>query len=203
MKTKCDIYRRHLSAYADGETEPGLNGAIADHLEQCPICRQELAAFRALTARSLELPQPELSPAFTAQVMGRISGRRMSPAPRFASGFATRLLYALVFIVVGLLGIALHWNLSPHFPQTESGNITAVNTSGANNANNENNENADEMNAISQKMIAARKAFTGGRTLEGYSELLSQGIGLRLSQIQDKSLAQVYNSPAENGGGIR
>ena len=39
---KCERVQIKLSAYMDGELDASLHREIADHLKQCPECREEL-----------------------------------------------------------------------------------------------------------------------------------------------------------------
>jgi hypothetical protein len=49
-----------LSAYLDGELDPGDSGRLIHHLEACPECSATLAAYRQLGAGLRALPTPTL-----------------------------------------------------------------------------------------------------------------------------------------------
>jgi len=57
---KCHKASKLLSAYYDGQLPEPVAEAVRQHLERCPKCRDELAAFGRLSgmARQLDDPQP-------------------------------------------------------------------------------------------------------------------------------------------------
>lgn len=59
----CRHFQERLSAYLDGETSAADTEAIRRHLEVCPECRRELAAWERLNAAlaQLTVPAPPLA----------------------------------------------------------------------------------------------------------------------------------------------
>lgn len=61
---RCDQITEYLSAYIEGELEPGLRLNVDQHIEECVHCREELAAvadvFSAFAAANLMREPPEI-----------------------------------------------------------------------------------------------------------------------------------------------
>lgn len=74
--------REELKAYLDNELPALRRGAVARHLEQCPHCKEELAALQRLTQTLASLPAPEpLSPALRARILAQLPQSAVSVAP--------------------------------------------------------------------------------------------------------------------------
>lgn len=97
---KCDEVRKRLSRFLDGELNVREKELVSRHIEQCPGCRQELAALEADRAilRTAQMPE---TPAYLvtrvmAEVRSQTSGRQRT-SPFWARAFATA---AAVLVVV-------------------------------------------------------------------------------------------------------
>lgn len=55
----CQALQPALSAYMDGELDPGQSGALLHHLEKCPNCAAILGDYRAMSEAMRALPAPE------------------------------------------------------------------------------------------------------------------------------------------------
>ncbi len=69
---KCERVRTRLSAYIDGEIDAGLHREIADHLEQCPGCREELEESSRVDGLVGGLPRFDLPADFARVVVSRV-----------------------------------------------------------------------------------------------------------------------------------
>lgn len=69
---KCENVQIKLSAYMDGELDPGLHEEIAGHLRQCPKCREELEELSSVDTLIRGLPQLSLSDEFAKAVVARV-----------------------------------------------------------------------------------------------------------------------------------
>lgn len=110
MKPECRRTQSHLSAYLDGEIEPGEHQAVLRHLEACGDCRLELEQYRevdrVLTATRAHLPDAgDLKSAFYARLAAEErrsrrewGWRKLTPA--FAT-FALGLLFCTGYFGIG------------------------------------------------------------------------------------------------------
>jgi anti-sigma factor RsiW len=90
----CDPER--VTGFVDGELEPALASEVAAHLETCLVCRGQAEAERALRARLLALPNPELPRGLEARVR---EARRARAFPLEAMRWA---LPAAAVLVLGI-----------------------------------------------------------------------------------------------------
>jgi putative zinc finger protein len=120
----CEETRQSLSLYVDDCVSLPARVAIEEHLEHCPVCRDEVVELRSLKRRlSLlkpPLPPADLAPAISNALAIEAAARRQQPNPslghrvaRFiepwvmpysAGSFASVLMFFLMFIA-----------LRPHF----------------------------------------------------------------------------------------
>jgi anti-sigma factor RsiW len=77
----CADYEHDLVDLHDGALPPGRAGMVREHLARCARCQSWLMEFVALDARLAgELPQPQLSPDFDAQLQERLAAMQRAPA---------------------------------------------------------------------------------------------------------------------------
>lgn len=98
----CQQMQKLMSRFQDGELPAELKSEALLHLESCPDCSAELAAYEKVRDGLLLLPVHEPSPGFAAGVMGRIHSapkRRRFWIPVFA--------YSLLFLLVFAAGFFL------------------------------------------------------------------------------------------------
>jgi anti-sigma factor RsiW len=69
-----DIQR--ISAYHDGELPPGEAQELAEHIRQCPACRQELGRLRALSDWLSSAPAPDVSAGALRRLQRSLRPRR-------------------------------------------------------------------------------------------------------------------------------
>ena len=113
---KCENVQEELSAYLDGELEPGEAAALEKHLEGCAACRGELDSLRATVSLVRSLPRAEAPAALKRRVM-EAAGRR-GVTRRFPDALA--LLSAAALVLVGVVAIFM---LSPR--ETPPAEVTA------------------------------------------------------------------------------
>ncbi|MCX5859173.1 MAG: zf-HC2 domain-containing protein [Proteobacteria bacterium] len=83
--SECQQFEELIGAYSDGELTGAEACRVADHLSNCPRCRQELKAIEELRDR-LTLARDEFKislPGFAESVMKKIQGEKL---PAFRSG---------------------------------------------------------------------------------------------------------------------
>ncbi len=62
-----------LAAYASGTLDPGFGLVVGAHVEGCPVCRKQSAAFEAVSGEALAaLPEAALAPDALADAMARL-----------------------------------------------------------------------------------------------------------------------------------
>jgi hypothetical protein len=77
---RCQKVRCYLSAFCRNELTGGERKAITAHLEVCPDCRREEAAYREIAVAINGLSGPQLSSDFNTKLLNRISAERYSEA---------------------------------------------------------------------------------------------------------------------------
>ncbi len=112
----CDKAQENLSAYLDGELDPGEAGALKEHLEGCSACSAELESLRSTVALVRSLPRAQ-APAVLRQRVMSATGRR-APARRFPGAVA--LLTAAALVLVAVVAVFM---LSPR--ETPPAEVTA------------------------------------------------------------------------------
>jgi hypothetical protein len=89
-----------LSRFSDGDVGPAEAAGIADHLDGCPACREDLAAVRGLVARLRDLESAAPPPELFDRVMVHAESRRR----RFAAwAGAGALCAALAAVALGVM----------------------------------------------------------------------------------------------------
>ncbi len=73
---RCQRVRSFLSAYCKGELAEKRTGAIAAHLEGCPRCRYEEAAYREMNKSFGQLPSFTVSDDFNSLLLKRVADER-------------------------------------------------------------------------------------------------------------------------------
>ena len=68
----CERVRIKLSAYMDEEVDTELHQVIADHLNQCPQCREELEEIGGVDAMLRGLPQYVMPADFAKAIIARV-----------------------------------------------------------------------------------------------------------------------------------
>lgn len=69
----CEEIQRTLSSYIDDALALPLRAACDRHLEQCPVCRAELAELRALTRGISSLTRPAAPPDLAFSIMDELA----------------------------------------------------------------------------------------------------------------------------------
>ena len=85
-----------LSSYLDGEVPAGTRAQVADHLEQCPECRDELADLRHLKALLQAVPAVEPPRSFVLSPTVATTRPGWLRPVRYATAVAAVLLIALL-----------------------------------------------------------------------------------------------------------
>ena len=120
----CEETKQSLSLYVDDALMLPARVAVDEHVDKCPVCRDELVQLRALT-RSLSMisrPQPpvDLAASITNALMIEAAAGRQTPKPSFADRLALflepRLMpYSVGSIASVILFVAMFAALRPHF----------------------------------------------------------------------------------------
>lgn len=120
----CEETRNALSSYVDDCVSPQVRVTIDEHLDRCPVCRDEVIELRALT-RSLSLmarPTPPADLAVTISDLLTIeaAARRQAPNPALRYRIARFLEPRLMPYTVGsfasvLMFFLMFTALRPHF----------------------------------------------------------------------------------------
>ena len=84
----CEEIRQSLSLYVDDCVSLPMRVAIDEHLDRCPVCREDVAGLRALT-RSLSLmtrptPPANLAASISNALYIEAAARRQAPKPSIA-----------------------------------------------------------------------------------------------------------------------
>ena len=132
----CEETKQSLSLYIDDCVSLPTRVAIDEHLDRCPVCRDEVAQLRSLRRRLSSLsrptPPPDLASTITDALIIESAARRQAPNPSWTyriarflqprvmpytvGSFASVILFALMFAA-----------LRPHFVAlrgcTTAGNV--------------------------------------------------------------------------------
>ncbi|CAN5715322.1 hypothetical protein BH18ACI4_BH18ACI4_15250 [soil metagenome] len=120
----CEETRQSLSLYLDAALMLPARVAVDEHVDRCPVCRDELSKLRALTRglSMLSRPQPPvgLAASITSALMIEAAARRQSPKSSFGDRLARflepRLMpYSVGSIASVILFVAMFAALRPHF----------------------------------------------------------------------------------------
>jgi hypothetical protein len=169
----CEETKQALSFYLDDGLSLTARASCDEHLRQCPVCREELAATRSIVRRLSALPRPPAPPdlvasindalmieagavlkqprlPFTAQVMRWLQPRVM---PYTVGTFASCLLFILMFTALrsSLMGLRA-FDRATRSPFTATYRITYV--EGA-------DEGYDITQPITPESLAARRSAVG------------------------------------------
>ena len=83
----CEETKQSLSLYVDDALMLPARVAVDEHVDKCPVCRDELVQLRALTRglSMLSRPQPpvDLAASITNALMIEAAARRQSPKSSF------------------------------------------------------------------------------------------------------------------------
>lgn len=120
----CEEIQQSLSLYVDDALMLPIRVAVDEHVDKCPVCRDEFVQLRALTRglSMLSKPQPpvDLSASVTNALMIEAAARRQSPKASFGDRLAhflePRLMpYSVGSIASVILFVAMFAGLRPHF----------------------------------------------------------------------------------------
>ncbi|MDQ3667379.1 MAG: zf-HC2 domain-containing protein [Acidobacteriota bacterium] len=120
----CEETKQSLSLYVDDALMLPARVAVDEHLDKCPVCRDELIELRALTRglSMLSRPQPpvHLAASITDALMIEAEARRQSPksslGDRLARFLEPRLMpYSVGSVASVILFVAMFAALIPHF----------------------------------------------------------------------------------------
>ena len=120
----CEETRQSLSLYIDDALMLPVRVVVDEHVDKCPVCRDELIQLRALT-RGLSMlpkvrPPVDLAASVTNALMIEAAARRQTPKSSFADRIARflepRLMpYSVGSIASVILFVAMFAALRPHF----------------------------------------------------------------------------------------
>lgn len=140
----CEETRQTLSLYLDDCVSLPARVAIDEHLDRCPVCRDEAAELRSLT-RSLKMMSRPTPPPYLAETICDLltieaAARRQAPKPSVGRRIARFLEPRLMPYTVGsfasvFMFFMMFTALRPHFvalreAALQSNGVTIVNTTG-------------------------------------------------------------------------
>ena len=119
----CEEVRQSLSAYIDDALTLPARVAMDEHLDRCPICRDEVVKLRSVTrglgALSLPTPPADLIDSVSNAVMIEAFARRQTPRVSFGQRVSRflepRLFPYSVGWMASLILRSMFVALSPHF----------------------------------------------------------------------------------------
>lgn len=120
----CEETKQSLSLYLDDALMLPARVAVDEHVDKCPVCRDELVQLRTLTRslNAMSRPQPplDLAASITNALMIEAGARRQSPNSSFGDRLARFLEPRLMPYSVGsvasiILFVAMFAALRPHF----------------------------------------------------------------------------------------
>jgi len=120
----CEETKPLISTYVDDGVSLPIRVAIDEHLDQCPVCRSELAGLRSLkqSLRSLSRPVPPagLTNSITEALAIEAEARRLQPRLTFSQRLTRWLEPKLMPYTVGsfasvILFAGMFIGLKPHF----------------------------------------------------------------------------------------
>jgi len=113
----CEEWAEEIALYGEGELAAERAAAVQAHLDACPACRAEAAAWHALDrvlARGLA-PSEQAPPGFAAQIAAGV--RRLDPVwarPRVAVTLGARQAWPLALaLAIAALLLPLRWPAVP------------------------------------------------------------------------------------------
>jgi predicted anti-sigma-YlaC factor YlaD len=117
-----DEWNNRLSEYLDGEIDPAERAVVEAHLADCPACRADLAALRAVVARAQSLtdtpPASDLWTAIASRIEPRPARRTTLTTRRFAFTLPQLVAAGLALIVAsgGMVWLARMGGPTMDFP---------------------------------------------------------------------------------------
>ncbi len=120
----CEETKQLLSQFIDDVLPPHLTTAVDEHIDRCPVCRQQLVAFRSLSRSLSQLSRPvppiDLTSSITAALAIEAAAVRQQPTrtwvERLSLWLEPRLMpYGLGSFASVVLFAAMFVALSPHF----------------------------------------------------------------------------------------
>ncbi len=120
----CEQTRESLSLYVDDALTLPARVAVDEHLDQCPVCRSEVVAHRALTrglsSLSYPVPPADLASSITDALMIEAAARKQSPqfsfGQRVSHFLEPRLMpYSVGSLASVILFVSMFAALRPHF----------------------------------------------------------------------------------------
>lgn len=120
----CEEVRQSLSPYIDDAVTLPTRVAMDEHLDRCPVCRDEVVSLRTVTRGLAALSTPivpaDLRFSISNAVMIEAAARRQSPQPTFAQRVSRFLEPRLFPYSVGsmaslILFVSMFVALRPHF----------------------------------------------------------------------------------------
>ena len=115
------IAERTLSKYFDGELGEAETVTVAEHLEECPRCRESYEQLTALSAQLDNLPTAEPGPYFASRMKRTAKEEHRKPFPtRFLVPVATAA-RLISLLIGGYQGQSVYTALSDEVPEYENG----------------------------------------------------------------------------------
>jgi hypothetical protein len=120
----CEEIQQSLSSYVDDGLMLPVRVAVDEHLNKCPVCRNELVELRALTRglSMLSRPQPpfglaeSINQALMIEAAASKQSTQISFADRVARFLEPRLMpYSIGWVASVILFVAMFAGLRPHF----------------------------------------------------------------------------------------
>ena len=102
---KCDVIRKDISAYIDGELSGNENSIVETHFQKCPDCKRIFNEFTAQSKALREVAEIEPSPDFDVRFRAKVTkqDRRIPLAAEWPSLIFSPARLVFASIILGVL----------------------------------------------------------------------------------------------------
>jgi anti-sigma factor RsiW len=127
----CSNIRSKLSAYVDGELSPETKSLVAQHLQSCAGCRDELSRLQSVDTELDRLADVEVRPYFSTRLHQRLADRRASRRSRWLGRMLVPTGAAVVMLLAAVAGTHLGQSLYSRRPLSTPQNTTVASSTSA------------------------------------------------------------------------
>ncbi len=114
----CPEIQQLLSPFVDGELTAEVDASVQSHIEGCPNCAQELAAFQAISALAGSMPVPQPVPGAWAALESRLDATQavvaMVPSRPKRYRPSRNVVVATAFLILAGIGLSFYLERDEH-----------------------------------------------------------------------------------------